>query len=132
MIASRIGRTTTYASTLEIEGKRLFGSQFAGVFARNTMPKISNQNMGYIVNIDDSSGSGIHWVAAIDIDGQRYYNDPLGHHGKQQRSELEKLQPYQFAEDDAEQMPEERDCGVRALVAIAIGLRCGLQCFLEL
>ena len=96
------------------------------------MKNISNQNMGYIVNIDDSSGTGIHWVAAIDIDGQRYYNDPLGHHGKQQRSELEKLQPYQFAEDDAEQMPEERDCGVRALVAIAIGLRCGLQCFLEL
>ena len=88
--------------------------------------------MAYIVNIDDSSGSGIHWIAALDIDKQRYYNDPLGHYGEQQRRELEKLQPYQFAEDDPEQQPEERDCGVRALIAIAIGLRCGLQCFLDL
>ena len=96
------------------------------------MPNISTKNMGYIVNIDDSSGNGIHWIAALDTNNQRYFNDPLGHYGKQQRAELERLQPYQFAEDDPEQQPEERDCGVRALVAIAIGLRCGLQCFLEL
>ena len=35
-----------------------------------------------IVNIDSSTGPGIHWVAALDIGGNRYYNDPLGHHGR--------------------------------------------------
>ena len=85
-----------------------------------------------IVNIDSSLGSGIHWVAALDIGGQRYYNDPLGHHGKAQRAELERLQPYEFAEDDPEQTPEQKDCGVRALVALIIGVQCGVECFLAL
>jgi hypothetical protein len=85
-----------------------------------------------IVNIDSSTGLGIHWVAALDVGGNIYYNDPLGHYGKQQRRELEKLQPYQFAEDDPEQQPDQKDCGVRALVALAIGLRCGVHCFLDL
>ena len=66
------------------------------------------------------------------MDGNRYYNDPLGHYGKQQRAELEKLQPYIFADDDAEQTPDQQDCGVRALIALMIGVKCGLTCFLEL
>ena len=132
LIVGRIGNQTTYASTLEAEGKRLFGSQFAGVFARDTMPTVQSTPTAYVVNIDHSTGSGVHWVAALDSNGQRYYNDPLGHYGKQQRAELERLQPYQFAEDDAEQLPSQKDCGVRALVALAIGLSCGPHYFLEL
>jgi hypothetical protein len=83
-----------------------------------------------IVNIDSSPGPGIHWVAALDIGGQRYYNDPLGNHGKTQRAELEQLQPYEFAENDPEQTPEQKDCGVRTLVALMIGVHCGVECFL--
>ena len=110
----------------------MFGTQFAGVFARDTVPPVSAQKRLYIVNIDHSSGMGIHWIAALDIDGNRYYNDPLGFYGKKQRAELEKLQPYEFADDDAEQTPDQQDCGVRALVALVIAVRCGLVCFLEL
>jgi len=86
----------------------------------------------YIVNIDASTGPGIHWVGALDMDGQRYYNDPLGSLGKAQRRELERLQPYEFADDDPEQMSSQKDCGVRALVALKIGIDCGVDCFLAL
>ena len=44
--------------------------------------------------------------------------------------ELERLQPYEFAEDDPEHEPDETNCGVRALVALKIGLECGTECFL--
>ena len=90
------------------------------------------RTQGYIVNIDVSTGSGIHWVAALDANGKRYFNDPLGHYGKQQRAGLERAQPYEFADDDPEQTPDQKDCGIRALVALAIGLRCGVQYFLDL
>ena len=85
-----------------------------------------------IVNIDSSTGPGIHWVAALDVGGNIYYNDPLGHHGKAQRAKLERLQPYEFAEDDPGQTPEQKDCGVRAFIALVIGVQCGVECFLAL
>ena len=83
-ISSRISSGTTYASVLGQEGKRLLGRQWGGVWARDTVPRVTRETRARIVNIDSSTGPGIHWVAALDIGGQRYmyYNDPLGHHGE--------------------------------------------------
>lgn len=117
---------------LEQEGRRLLGRHLGGVWARDTVPWVTHETRAMIVNIDSSPGPGIHWVAALDIGGQRYYNDPLGNHGKTQRAELEQLQPYEFAENDPEQTPEQKDCGVRTLVALMIGVHCGVECFLAL
>jgi hypothetical protein len=33
---------------------------------------------------------------------------------------------------DIEHRPDQKDCGVRSLVALVIGVHCGTQCFLEL
>ena len=131
-ITGRIGSRTTYASTLAAEGNRLFGNTFAGTFARDTLPPVSKQTRAYVVNTDKSTGSGVHWVAVLDVGGKRYLNDSLGYYGKRQRAELTRLQPHEFADDDAEQKPSEKDCAARSLVALAIGLRCGKQCFLDL
>ena len=87
----------------------------------------------FVVNTDESTGGGSHWLAAMDVDGQRYFNDPLGMIGAEQRRELEKLHPDAvWADLDAEQEKQQRDCGVRSLVALEIGLRCGLDEFLAL
>eukprot|EP01043_Picozoa_sp_COSAG02_P108622 COSAG02_NODE_44669_length_364_cov_0.724528_1_plen_56_part_10 len=51
-ITRRIGNQTTYASTVTAEGKRLFGSTYAGTFARDTLPPISSQARAYVVNTD--------------------------------------------------------------------------------
>ena len=54
-------------------------------------------------------------------------NDPLGSAGAQQRRHLVALHPEaQWADMDAEQQVDERDCGVRSLVALHIG-RCLLR-----
>ena len=87
----------------------------------------------YVVNTDASTGGGVHWLSAMDVDETRYFNDPLGHVGANQRRELEQLHPGAvFADDDNEQEKHEKDCGVRALVALDIGLRCGLAEYLAL
>ena len=96
------------------------------------MPPLTSETRGRIVNTDSSTGPGQHWLAALDVGGQRYYNDPLGHHGRAQRAELERLQPYEFAEDDPEQRPDQKDCGVRALIALVFGVHCGAPSFLQL
>jgi hypothetical protein len=80
----------------------------------------------------DGSGKGVHLLACLDMHGNRYFNDPLGHHGRKQRRDLERLHPHPFSEDDPEHRPDQKDCGVRSLVALVIGVHCGTQCFLEL
>ena len=69
----------------------------------------------------------------MDSDGQRYFNDPLGMIGTKQRRGLEALHPdAEWADLDAEQERHQKDCGVRAMVAVEIGLRCGLEIFMAL
>jgi hypothetical protein len=106
------------------------------VHARDTLPAVTPGPRAYVVNVDASTGKGIHWVAALDTGdrqgGQRAFNDPLGRHGRAQRAVLARLQPHVWADDDPEQRPEQTDCGVRALVALAIGLRHGREAFLAL
>ncbi len=87
----------------------------------------------FVVNTDKSTGGGVHWLAALDVDGRRYFNDPLGHVGAEQRQQLQQLYPAAgWADMDAEQQPHQKDCGVRALVALKIGLECGLTEYLAL
>jgi len=85
-----------------------------------------------VVNTDHGSGQGVHWLASLDVAGRRMFNDPLGEAGRDQRRALERLQPHPFADDDAEQRPDQKDCGVRALVALAIGIHCGPVAFMDL
>ena len=102
------------------------------MFARDNLPAPGHMRV-FVVNTDESTGGGSHWLAAMDVDGQRYFNDPLGMIGAEQRRELEKLHPDAvWADLDAEQEKQQRDCGVRSLVALEIGLRCGLDEFLAL
>ena len=131
-ITGRIGNQTTYASTVTAEGKRLFGDTFVGTFARDTLPPVSSETRAYVVNTDQSTGPGVHFIAVLDSGGQRYLNDSLGHFGRKQRAELVRLQPHTYADDDAEQLPSQKDCAARSLTALAIGLTCGLECFLAL
>ena len=86
-----------------------------------------------VVNTDSAAGAGRHWLAALDINGARLFNDPLGAAGRRERQALLRQNPGgRLAEDDGEQDPRDKDCGVRSLVALAIGVRCGAEAFLAL
>ena len=79
-IRSRIGTKDTRNGLLEIvpmsnfdlidAAKSLSFKNFRGVFMRDQLPKIPNEVETGIINLDNSSGSGTHWVAyAIDPRG---------------------------------------------------------------
>ena len=130
--ARLLGKRTTYASDIDRVGRQHFGARWGGVLARDTLPAPGHMRF-FVVNTDASTGRGVHWLAAMDVDGQRHFNDPLGMIGADQRRQLERLHPDEvWADLDAEQRREEKDCGVRALVALEIGLRCGLDKYLVL
>jgi hypothetical protein len=113
----------------------MFGHQFGGIFARDTLPSVlRGGRRGYLVNTDcllgNDCGKGVHWIAVMDLDGQRLMSDPLGSVGKKQRSDLNALHQPIWAEDDAEMAVDESTCGPRSLAALAVGLKDGKEAFL--
>ena len=130
--ARLLGKRTTYSSDIDRIGRQHFGPRWGGVLARDTLPPPGHMR-AYVVNTDASTGRGVHWIAALDVNGQRHFNDPLGMAGAFQRRDLERLHPNAtWADLDAEQETWEKDCGVRSLVALDIGLHCGIDAFLAL
>ena len=131
-----LGTARTFASQLDRAGKKMFGHQFGGIFARDTLPSVlRGGRRGYLVNTDcllgNDCGKGVHWIAVMDLDGQRLMSDPLGSVGKKQRSDLNALHQPIWAEDDAEMAVGESTCGPRSLAALAVGLKDGKDAFLD-
>ena len=63
---------------LEEAAHELNISNFRGVFLRNTLPKRPKKNECGILNLDDTSGNGTHWVAWYKNGKIKYYFDWLG------------------------------------------------------
>lgn len=51
---------------------------FRGVFLRDDLPRKANKRECGILNLDDSSGSGTHWVAWYRNGVNKYYFDSYG------------------------------------------------------
>ncbi len=58
--------------------KELSIPHFRGVFLRNLLPKRSSKKECGILNLDDTSGSGTHWVAWYKNGKDKYYFDSFG------------------------------------------------------
>ena len=131
-----LGTGRTFASSLDRAGKKMFGHQFGGIFARDTLPSVlRGGRRGYLVNTDcllgNDCGKGVHWIAVMDLDGERLMSDPLGAVGKQQRRDLNALHRPIWAEDDPEMRVDESTCGPRSFAALAVGLKHGKEAFLS-
>ena len=110
----------------------MFGPQWGGVHARDTLPAVARTGRrGMIVNTDASTGPGVHWIAVLDAEGTRAMSDALGSVGVAQRRELDAIEQPVWSDDDAEQDRRESTCGPKSLAAIAVGLAHGLDAFLE-
>ena len=53
------------------------GSQFHGVYARDTLP-MSKKNGAYVINFDKESDPGSHWIAVYVHDSDVEYFDSFG------------------------------------------------------
>ena len=58
--------------------KKIYLKNFRGVFLRDTLPKKPNRHECGIMNLDDSSGSGTHWVAWLKRGNDKFYFDSFG------------------------------------------------------
>ena len=127
-----LGSERTFSSQLERVGGRMFGRHWGGIHARDTLPTVARTGRrGMIVNTDDSTGNGVHWIAVLD-DGERAMSDSLGRVGRNQRRELDAIAQPLWSDDDAEQRMAENTCGPRSLAAVAVGLAFGIDEFLRI
>jgi len=51
---------------------------FRGVFLRDTLPKKPKRNECVIMNLGDTSGDGMHWVAWFKRGEKKWYFDSFG------------------------------------------------------
>jgi len=69
-------------SNFEIEDavKKIGLKNFRGVFLRDTLAKKPKLNECAIMNLDDTSGDGTHWVAWFKSGDKKWYFDSFGLH----------------------------------------------------
>ena len=72
-----MAKLNTYDLRAMMEGD----PEFVGVFASDRLPTLANRHgtVKLIVNLDDSSLPGSHWVAIYRRGGKAYYFDTFGH-----------------------------------------------------
>ena len=58
--------------------KKLRIPRFRGVFVRDALPQKPNKNESGILNLDDSSGNGTHWVLWHRNNNKNFYFDSYG------------------------------------------------------
>ena len=113
----------------------MFGKNFLGVVPRDRIPGRTKHSF-LICNLDeaDSERGGSHWVCRyVTRQGKVLWHDPLGVEGAEQAEPLvDQLSGVQWTEDDAEQHPDEDNCGQRCLAALRIAKEMGPDAFLSL
>src|SRR6218665_3622742 len=58
--------------------KKLNIKNFRGVFLRDELPKVPREKECGILNLDDSTGGGTHWVAWINRANEKLYFESYG------------------------------------------------------
>lgn len=66
-------------SNLQIQQYFKNDDRFGGVYSKNLLPKIMEENKAYIINVQSSmDGNGSHWVATWQLNGETVYFDSFG------------------------------------------------------
>lgn len=113
-----VGNDTTFMSDLHKAGKQILGKDFIGVFASDQIPSFERGKYA-ILNLDNSSEPGSHWIAVAKHKDNIIVYDSFGRPAK-------KIIPSLFQQDrtvidtelDAEQRKNENNCGARSLTAL--------------
>jgi hypothetical protein len=98
-------------------GKDFFGEKFIGAFPWDLLP----MKNGYsVINTDDSTKAGVHWVGIYKDNKNIYVYDSFGRHTEHILPEFYKeLIKSGYKVTDSEHTPEQsnyqEDCGLRAI-----------------
>ena len=108
---------------LTIVGKQFFGDDYIGTFPSDKIPK---KNGYMIVNLDNSSQGGSHWIALYQKNGKKYVYDSFGRKTKKILPSLKGGSIFD-AEYDPEQGIREGNCGARSMSFLYVLDKLGLD-----
>ncbi len=131
-MCSILGDNLTFSKDLERLGKQLYGIKFKGVFSSDKIPRVNEISPYAIINLDNSSEPGSHWVAiAYDSDENSVYM--YDSYGRKSTKILPSLHRFYGAgivvdsDSDAEQRMKENNCGQRSLAWLMVFDKNGSQ-----
>ena len=129
-VENHTGIGSTFLSTLNSAGKKLFKEKFHGVYPSDMVPQLSKTQPYCILNCDKSDMPGSHWVAmCYKTKKTSLFYDSFGR-------KPEKIIPaivngvngrIESTEKDAEQHMTESNCGARCLAWLIVCDQCGLN-----
>jgi hypothetical protein len=126
-----VGDGETEDSQLLAAGRKLIGRGFMGVFASDEIPKFPTRGNGYcIVNVDDHTKPGSHWLAVAKHGGCVYFYDSFGRSVDQILPTLKQASTGQglalmAKKSRPEQRRDQSDCGARSLAWLLLFKRFG-------
>ena len=119
-----LGNGITYSDQLAEVCSTLFGHQFIGVFASDLVPRKMKRGSMAIVNLDDSTKPGSHWVALAKYNSSNtmLVYDSFGRKTKRILNGLLGGRSEQIldTEYDAEQSVDEMNCGARCVAFLMV------------
>lgn len=119
------GNDSTYLTDLTLIGKKLLGDKYKGTYTSDQIPYLTDKRPYCILNLDDSTQGGSHWVALVKYPKQSKYllYDSFG----RKSSDIIPAALNKFGngnvidtEYDKEQKVEEMNCGQRSLSFIIL------------
>lgn len=133
-IIREVGNTALYEDQINELGRRMFGPRWGGVYPSDKMPK-TQHNKFYVVNTNESSGGGIHWLGIYSSQaGRIYVYDSYARPvTKLIRKAVKNILKKHIVEE-ANQLPDQRDsevCGHLSLAWLCLVRDAGIRRALE-
>ena len=112
-----LGNKATYSDDLHTEARRQLGAKFKGVFPSDKVPKLHQLTPYAILNLDNSSQSGSHWIAVAfdNDDDELVFYDSFGRKSSRIIPSIHREYKVIDTHSDAEQRIKEDNCGQRCL-----------------
>jgi hypothetical protein len=106
------GRGATTNVFLDKIGEALLGNSYQGTYASDQIP--SEINKYAIVNLDNSTEPGSHWVALAQIDGSLMVYDTFGRKTEEILPNIMEMEPI-ATDPDVDQNVEDQSCGIHCI-----------------
>lgn len=108
---------STYLDELSGVGNKLLHPNFRGTFPSDKIPLLNGVKKYCILNLDNSSQPGSHWIALAKEGNKTYVYDSFGRHNTQIIENLQYSGNGRIidSDQDAEQGILESNCGQRSL-----------------
>lgn len=128
-IQKKLGKNITYGHTLQKEAIQLFGYRFKGVFPSDKIPQLNKLRSYAILNLDNSSQSGSHWIAVALVNKDLIVYDSFGRdHVKIIPNLKEQFRGrIKNTDRDSEQKKHEKNCGQRSLAFLVFLQKFGVK-----